>query len=108
MSHGDVPYDGIAQHPHLVHFGCWSHARRGFVKADDNVPKAARTPDLLATRFIKLIGKLFATGARSAKWKPERRHRLRRRYSTRVLHVIHTLMLEQWPAVVPGSLRGRH
>jgi transposase len=107
MSDGYVPYDGIAQRHHLVHLGCWTHARRGFVKAEDNVPKAARTSDLLATRFIRLIGKLFATEARSAKWKPERRHRLRRRYSTRVLHVIHTLMLEQLPAVVPGSLLGK-
>ncbi|ALP68614.1 hypothetical protein AN416_38535 (plasmid) [Paraburkholderia caribensis] len=29
------------------------------VKAADTVPKAARTPDLLSTRFINLIGKLF-------------------------------------------------
>jgi hypothetical protein len=30
------------------------------------VPKIARTPDLLSTRFINLIGKLFADEAREA------------------------------------------
>ena len=77
------------------------------MRAEDNVPKAARTPDLLATRFIKLIGKLFAAEARSQTWKAERRQRLRRRYSARVIDVIHRLMLEQLPAVVPGSLLGK-
>jgi len=55
--------------------------RRGIIKAEESVPKAARTRNLLATRFIVLIGKLFAAEAHSAKWKPERRQRLRARYS---------------------------
>src|ERR1700743_2272892 len=107
MTDGYEPYNEIAQRYQLVHLGCWVHARRYFVKAEDNVPKAARTPDLLATRFIKLIGKLFAAEARSQTWKAERRQRLRPRYSARVLDVIHRLMLEQLPAVVPGSLLGK-
>ncbi len=81
--------------------------RRYFVKAEDNVPKAARTPDLLATRFIKLIGKLFAAESRSETWTAERRQRLRRRYSARVLDVIHALMLKQSSGVVPKSLLGK-
>lgn len=71
------------------------------------MPKAARSPDLLATRFIKLIGKLFAAEARTAKWKANQRQRLRRRYSARVLDAIHDLMLEQSPGVVPNSLLGK-
>ncbi|KEO67067.1 hypothetical protein J103_24505 [Burkholderia pseudomallei MSHR5855] len=46
---------------------------QAFIKAEESVPKAARSPDLLATRFVMLIGKLFAAEARSAKWTPERR-----------------------------------
>ena len=84
-----------------------AHARRYLVKAEDNVPKAARTPDLLATRFIKLIGKLFAAEARSEKWTAERRQRLRRRYSVPVLGGIEKLTLEQSPGVVPNSLLGK-
>lgn len=71
------------------------------------MPKAARSPDLLATRFIKLIGKLFAAEARTAKWETNQRQRLRRRYSERVLDAIHDLMLEQSPGVVPNSLLGK-
>ena len=77
------------------------------MKAEDNVPKAARPPDLLATRFISLIGKLFAAEARSQTWTAGRRQRLRRRYSACVLDVIEKLMLEHSPGVVPNSLLGK-
>ncbi|TDY16815.1 transposase [Paraburkholderia sp. BL6665CI2N2] len=107
MTDGYEPYNGIAQQYQLVHLGCWAHARRYFVKAEDNVPKAARSRSLLATRFIKLIGKLFAAEARSKTWQAERRQRLRRRYSARVLDVLEKLMIEQSPGVVPNSLLGK-
>ncbi|WP_026200890.1 IS66 family transposase, partial [Cupriavidus sp. UYPR2.512] len=107
MTDGYSLYDGIAHDHQLIHLGCWTHVRRGFVKAEASVPKAARTPDLLATRFIRLIGKLYAAEARSAAWSAERRQRLRRRYSTPMLEAIRQLMLEQLPAVVPGGLLGK-
>ena len=107
MTDGYKPYNDIAQRYQLEHLGCWVHLRRYFVKAEDSVPKAARTPDLLATRFIKLIGKLFAAEARSETWEAERRQCLRRRYSARVLDAIHALALEQSRGVVPKSLLGK-
>jgi transposase len=107
MTDGYELYNGIARDHQLVHLGCWAHVRRGFIKAEENVPKAARSPDLLATRFIALIGRLFATEARSAQWQPERRQRLRVRYSARVLAIIERLMIAQLPAVVPSSLLGK-
>ncbi|CAE6863799.1 hypothetical protein R69776_08147 [Paraburkholderia nemoris] len=107
MTDGYEPYNGIAERYQLVHLGCWVHCRRYFVKAEENVPKAARSRDLLATRFIKLIGKLFAAEARTAKWEANQRQRLRRRYSARVLDAIYDLMLEQSPGVVPNSLLGK-
>ena len=70
-------------------------------------PKAACTPDLLATRLSKLIGNLFAAEARSATWLAERRQRLRRRYSARVLDAIHALALEQSRNVAPKSRLGK-
>ncbi len=81
--------------------------RRGFIKAEESVPKAARSPDLLATRFVALIGKLFAAEARSAKWESERRRRLRARYSARVLVIIERMLIEHLPGVVPSSLLGK-
>ena len=107
MTDGYKPYNGIAQQYQLVHLGCRAHARRYFVKAEDSVPKAARSPDLLATRFVKLIGRLFASEARSEAWAAERRQRLRRRNSAHVLDAIEKLMLEQSHGVVPQSLLGR-
>ena len=107
MTDGYEAYNGIAERYKLVHLGCLVHARRYFVKAEENVPKAARTPDLLATRFIKLFGKLFAAEARSKTWSAERRQRLRQRYSARVLCLIKDLMIEQSPGVLPQSLLGR-
>lgn len=107
MTDGYELYSGIAHDHQLVHLGCWAHARRAFVKAEDTVPKAARTPDLLATRFIHLIGELFAAEGRSAKWAADRRQRLRRRYSARVLAVIEQMLIEHRSAVVPGSMLGK-
>lgn len=74
------------------------------------MPKATRSPDLLATRFIMLIGKLFAAEARSKRsnnWELERRQRLRRRYSMRILDAIYALALAQSSGVVPKSLLGK-
>jgi transposase len=107
MTDGYEPYNDIAQRYDLVHLGCWAHLRRYFIKAEENVPKAARSCDLLATRFITLIGKLFAAEARSKKWAAERRQRLRRRYSTRILDAIYALALAESPGVVPKSLLGK-
>ncbi len=107
MTDGYEPYNGLAERYQLVHLGCWVHARRYFIKAEENVPKAARSPDLLATRFIKLIGKLFAVEARSAQWAVDRRQRLRRRYCMPILDVIYKLMIEQSPGVVPSSPLGK-
>ena len=107
MTDGYRLYDGIAHDHQLIHLGCWTHVRRGFVKAEESVPKAARTPDLLTTRFIGLIGKLYAAEARSASWPARRRWRLRQRYSARVLETIRIQMLEQLPRVLPTSLLGK-
>lgn len=71
------------------------------------MPKAASTPNLLATRFIHLMGRLFAAEARSAKWSADRRKRLRCRYSERVLAIIKQTLIEHLPTVVPGSMLGK-
>ncbi len=107
MTDGYELYNGIAHDHQLVHLGCWTHVRRGFIKAEESVPEAARSPDLLAKRFVMLIGKLFAAEARSAKWTPERRQRLRTRYSARVLAIIERILVEHLPGIVPSSLLGK-
>ncbi|WP_194726753.1 IS66 family transposase [Noviherbaspirillum malthae] len=107
MSDGYALYDGIAHDHQLMHLGCWSHARRGFIKAEDALPKAARSGEQLATRFVQLIAKLYAAEARSAEWEAKRRWRLRQRYSKRVLGRIEQLLVAHRDTVLPGSLLGK-
>lgn len=107
MSDGYELYNGIAHDYRLVHLGCWSHARRYFIKAEDAIPKSARSPDQLATGFVKLIAKLYAAEAHSVKWVADRRRRLRQRYSARVLGRIEKMLVEHIDKVVPGSLLGK-
>ncbi|WP_196493035.1 IS66 family transposase [Burkholderia territorii] len=97
MTDGYKLYNGIAHNYRLVPLGCWAHVRRGFVKAEESVPKAARSPELLATHFIALIGKLFAIEACSevdartpttvacAIQRPRARHGRLRQHKTRLL-----------------------
>jgi len=66
----------------------------------------ARSPDRLATRFIKLIGKLYRAEALAKGWAPQRRHRLRQRYSAAVVKQIEQLLLAHLHAVAPASLLG--
>lgn len=106
VSDGYQVYDGIAAEYGLTHLGCWVHARRPFIKAEESIPKAARSPDQLATRFIKLIGKLYRAEAQAKGWGPQRRHRLRQRYSAAVVKQIERLLLANLHAVAPSSLLG--
>jgi transposase len=63
VSDGYEVYNGIAMAHGLTHLGCWSHVRRPFIKAEEAIPKAARSPDQIATRFIRLIAKLYRAEA---------------------------------------------
>lgn len=107
MTDGYELYSGIAHGHQLVHLGCWAHVRRGFIKAEQAAPKVARSPNLVATQFVAMIGKLFAAEKRSHGWTPQRRQQLRARYSTRVLARIQTMMSEHLLTVVPSSMLGR-
>ena len=107
VSDGYEVYNGIARTHHLTHLGCWSHARRPFIKAEDAIPKAARSPNQIATRFIKLVAKLYRAEALAAEWTPAKRQRLRARYSAGVLSQIEQLMLANLHSVPPTSLLGQ-
>lgn len=107
MTDGYEPYNAIAQTHGLMHLGCWAHARRYFIEAEDALPKNARKPDQLATRFIGLIGKLYRAEARAKGWTAPRRQRLRASYSTAVLREMEQLLLANLHALAPASLLGK-
>jgi transposase len=107
MSDGYEVYNGIAKTYQLEHLGCWSHARRLFIKAEDAIPKQARGPHQLATQFVRAIAKLYAAEAKSQSWTSQRRQRLRARYSAGVLKDIERLLLENLHSVLPKGLLGK-
>ncbi len=107
VSDGYEVYNGIAKAHGLTHLGCWSHARRPFIQAEEAIPKAARAPDQLATRFIRYIAKLYRAEALAKQWTPQRRQRLRARYSTAVIREIERLLLTHLHTVAPSSLLGQ-
>lgn len=106
MSDGYEVYNGIAKAGGLTYLGCWVHARRPFIKAEDAIPKAARSQDQLASRFVRLIGKLYRAEALAKGWVPQRRLRLRSRYSRAVVREIEGLPLTHLHRVAPSSLLG--
>ncbi|MGB8417658.1 IS66 family transposase [Paraburkholderia sp.] len=106
MSDGGAVYDLIAKKNGLIHLGCWTHARRYFVEAEDLLPKEARGMHQPATQFIHLIGKLYAAEERARK-APQRCMRLRRRYSRVVLGQIRALLDQHLETTLLGGKLGQ-
>jgi transposase len=107
MSDGYEAYDGLAVHYARVHLGCWAHARRHFVEAEQAVPKAARLPDQIATRFLILIGELYKLEARARDLAADERQRLRDQHSRALVDSIAELTAAHLHAVRPESLLGQ-
>jgi len=105
MSDGYAAYDAIAKENALEHLGCWAHARRYLVAAEDALPKAARGKQQIPTQLIHLIGKLYAVEARTKETR-HRRERMRRRYSAYVLAAIRALIDESLSVTTPTGALG--
>jgi len=107
MSDGYEVYNRIAATRGAVHLGCWTHARRYFIEAEETIPKAARGPDQLATQFIAAIGELYAIESRAKNLSAEQRTQQRLQFSKPVLLKIEGLLLQHLHAVTPSSLLGK-
>ena len=107
MSDGYEVYNGIAKSHHLVHLGCWAHARRYFVEAEAALPKSARAPDQLATQFIAAIAQLYAVEAKAKGKEVAERTQLREVLSRPILAEIQHLLITHRHRVTPGSLLGK-
>jgi transposase len=107
ISDGYAAYDSVAQQYGLVHLGCWAHARRYFVEAEQATPKEARAPTQPAAQFLGWIAKLYHAEERAKHWHALRRRRLRQRYSAAVLRSIEQLWRAYEPSVAPQSLLGK-
>lgn len=108
MTDGYEPYHEVARANALVHLGCWAHARRYLVEAQQNLPKERRA-DHPVSGLITRIARLFAVEAQAqqAAMTPEARQRLRDAHSRPVLAEIEALLLCQLHTVLPQSLFGK-
>jgi hypothetical protein len=107
MTDGYEPYNDVADKNQLVHLGCWAHARRYLIEAEENLPKAQRGRDHPVSKFIRLIGLLFAIESRCEGMAPADRLLERQRESRSVLEQIEELLLRQLNAVLPQSAFGK-
>jgi transposase len=107
MTDGYEPYNDVADKNQLVHLGCWAHARRYMIEAEENLPKAQRGRDHSVSEFIRSIGTLFAIESRCEGMAPADRLLERQRESRSVLEQIQALLLRQLNAVLPQSAFGK-
>ena len=108
MTDGYEPCNEVARIHDLVHLGCWAHARRYFIEADQTIPKAQRA-DHPVTGFLTRIGQLFAVEAKAqdAGMTAPQRQRLRDAHSRPLVAEIEELLLRHLHTVLPQSQFGK-
>jgi transposase len=103
MTDGYEPYNDVADASQLVHLGCWAHARRYKIEAEENLPKVQRGRDHPVSEFIRLMGQLFAIESRCEDTTAANRLLVRQRESCVILAQIEALLLRQLHVVLPLS-----
>jgi transposase len=109
MTDGYDAYDLAANTRGLIHLGCMTHARRGFIEAEDALPKEQRGGDHPASRMLALFRALYAveddatTAQRSAEQRLALRQERSRDIVTRIREQLETLL----PQTLPQSMLGK-
>jgi transposase len=95
-------YDAFFKDPKrgLIEIGCWSHARRYYVKALDS-DQARMGPALF------LIARLYRVEEQARGWSAEARLELRQREARPILDKLHGYLVEIQAEVLPKSPEGR-
>lgn len=88
----------------VVHVGCWAHARRKFMEAEQ---AGGKKPDSKATKVLRWIGKLYPIERVGATLAPEELVALRRQESAPVVQDLDAWLLAEAPRIVPQSLLGK-
>lgn len=109
MTDGYEPYNEAARVNALVHLGCWVHARRYFMAAENELPKAQRGKAHPASQIIALIGELYGVEkhANEHHLSEVERGELRREKSTVIVTYIETQLLALLTTTAPQSLLGK-
>jgi transposase len=106
MTDGYASYDEIARVNNLIHLGCWAHARRYLIEAEEALPKDKRAEHPVA-QFLSRIGQLFAIEARTKDMASEQRQQVRAERSQPLLAELETLLLQYLHSVLPQSAFGK-
>jgi transposase len=105
-------YDHLDQNPNIVHLGCWSHARRKFVKVV-KVRKKHRSnrvnPKSLADEALDYIGKLyqFEKEARRRELDVVQIYQLRQEKAKPLLDAFKDWLQSKQPQTPPKGLLGQ-
>ncbi len=83
----------------IIHVGCWAHARRYFVKAQDSSPRQA-------TQILVLIAQLYKIEAEYKHRSVKERLQARQKDSVKILEKIKTTLEQQRQDALPKSALG--
>ncbi len=101
ITDGYKAYDAIAKKHKITHLGCWTHARRYFIKVTEQGENKA------ASGMIELIGKLYAIEKQFADKSPDIKYQMRQEKSKPILQDIKKLTDKILHSTAPSGLMGK-
>ncbi len=105
LTDGYEPYNAVAGAYHLVHAGCWAHARRYFDEARKAHPDAAGSA---RTRMVMdFIGKLYRVEREIKESSPAQRLAMRAQHSAPILTDLKAWLEVDAKVVLPQSALGK-
>ena len=106
---GYVGYDELGRQPGIVHAGCWSHARRMFIKVVDARKKGKNSKAGNAEKALGFIRKLYAVEKEAKKncLDFSQIYRLRQEKAKPVLDEFKQWLIELSPATPPKGFLGK-
>jgi transposase len=109
MTDGYDAYDLATRIRGLIHLGCMTHARRGFIEAEDALPKEQRGGDHPASRMLVLFRALYTVedDATVSKASAEQRLALRQERSSVIIARIREQLETLLPITLPQSPLGK-
>jgi len=100
MTDGYKAYDAIAKKHKITHLGCWTHARRYFMKVTEQGENKA------ASQMVELIGQLYAIEKQLKELTPDKVHQMRQEHSKQILQNIKELLDKILHSTTPSGLMG--
>ena len=101
MTDGYQAYDAIAEKYKIKHLGCWTHARRYFIKVIE------KGKNVSASKMIEMIGQLYAIEKQHNKKPVDIIYQMRQESSKPLLEDIRKLLDKILHTTLPGGEMGK-